>query len=353
LEQENTVLRCNSCGAKLIANSLLNARCAYCGSVHFIKEAFKTDFIPDAIVRFQNTNDKAKKNLVDFIENSPAIDPKLSDEYEIVSLTPIYVPCTIFNYGVSLYKKYHYETKSGESRNIYNKETKTNHLYTLVQDGSVNVDDSFIYSIEPFDFSRLQKFNPIYLSGTYTELNQDKYVINKAIKAIEKSIINNTRMDNGIIDCNIYTIDNIKAYLPVWFANVKHKEKVYTFVMNDTTNRWVTNAERKDPERKELFGLLYSILVLPASGIFCSLIYRILPIKSMMLILILTSFFLAILLLVVPINFRNKIKQSYIKSVDNVDIKPTQTKEIFNKNINNSDIVKEKIIRFYMDGRQI
>ena len=352
MEQENTVLRCNSCGAKLIANSLLNARCAYCGSVHFIKEAFKTDFIPDAIVRFQNTNDKAKKMLKDFIETSSAVNQKLSNEYEIVSITPMYVPCTIFNYGVSLYKKYHYET-SGESQHVYNVESKTNQLYTIVQDGSVNVDDSFIYSIEPFDFSKLQKFNPIYLSGTYTELNQDKYVLNKAIKAIEKTILNNTRMDNGVLDCNIYTIDNIKAYLPVWFANVKRKEKVYTFVMNDTTNKWVTNAERKESINKEFFSFLFSLFILPLVGLFGSFLYSILPSKSMMLTLILAATFCGILLSVFPTISRNKRKQSYIKSVDDVDIKPIQTKEIFNKNISSSDIIKEKMIRFYMDGKQI
>ena len=342
MENNKEAFRCSSCGARLIANSIVNVRCAYCGSVHFIKEKITEEYLPDAIIQFKNSSDKIPDLLFSYIKKSKELNQKVKNNYKIMSITPIYVPCVIYDYGLELYKKYEYSESNGEKTRFYDKETKKDEIYRVVQDCSINVSDDYMFSIEPFDLSNMQNFNPIYLSGAYTEVSNDKNINEKAINKIKKSIINNNKFIKGVLDCKISTIDKLKIYLPIWLVKVKVEDKIYSFVMNDTTNKWATNA--KVSVTTDMLCLLLSILIY---GIIISLASD-----------IAFKIFLTLACVTLSINLysdikKHKYRSAPLKTVEEYDIYPISKRLIYEKNVNPKEVVGSKIFRFSLDGKEI
>ncbi|MBR6253689.1 MAG: hypothetical protein IKR04_07735 [Clostridia bacterium] len=355
MNEENSILRCSSCGAELKANSLVNVKCAYCGSVHFIKEKFNEEFVPEAIVEFKNSNNAAEKLLKGFMKLNGLI--KNDSDCQITSLTPIYVPCTIFNYGVDLYEKISFHERSGDEEVERSMEKRRKELYSIVQDGSKNVDDNFICSIEPFNYSNMKEFNPIYLSGTYTELYNDKYILTKSLKKIEKAVFEKIKLENGIVDCNIYTVDKVQAYLPIWLAKVSLNNGNFNFVMNDTTGKWVTNAVKSNsysPSKlKSVVKIILLIGLLISMGFFIYSVFG--HIDSIGISAIsLYLFALALLVLTIPRRYRNQaLRINFIRDVSEITYRPLESKVILDRSISKSDVIQGKRIRFYLDGKQI
>ena len=95
---------CKSCGAKLVAHSLVNLKCSYCGSSLIINEKFDVDFVPDTIITFRNYNKSVISSLQTYISTFEKMDFN-KNQYTINSISPVYVPCTYYTYGVDTYRK--------------------------------------------------------------------------------------------------------------------------------------------------------------------------------------------------------------------------------------------------------
>ena len=351
MEQEN-LLHCSSCGAKLIANSLINTRCAYCGSTLFIKEKFDVKYIPDAIIKFSNTSNDVEKSLKQYIKASDFIDSKVKNKYEIISLSPVYVPCTIFNFGVETNQK---TMVVDNNQNETCTEKQSVELFTIIQDGSKNVDDDFIYTIEPFDFTKIQHFNPAYLGGAYTEISDDSHLISKALGKLQRVVVNRIKMDSGLVECNINTIDKTNAYIPIWIANIKSQNTLYNFMMNDTTGVWVTNAKRKEYFGSNKIRAFLSLLVivvglLTYKKFFFNTQNGDIALNIYLIIVALTIFGNHV---IYPIKRAKSIKNGLIKKVRLNDIKPTKVIVNSSKMTRKANIPEGKNINFYLDGKKI
>ena len=106
-------------------------------------------------------------------------------------------------------------------------------------------------SIEPFNYEDLKKFNYSYLSGFLSEKydmsKEDS--INEANNRAKNSFINEMKKDiSGYDDIRVTSssinLNNTKSnyvLLPVWFLNIRYKDKDYPFAMNGQTGKTVGN----------------------------------------------------------------------------------------------------------------
>ena len=114
-------------------------------------------------------------------------------------------------------------------------------------DGSKEMKDEYMDSIEPFNFKELTDYNPAYLSGyvanKYDE-NQEE-VKNRVDSRMRDTVRNELRATvngyNSVSEqsCNVEFDDATIRYcmLPVWMLSTRYKGEVYSFAMNGQTGK--------------------------------------------------------------------------------------------------------------------
>lgn len=117
----------------------------------------------------------------------------------------------------------------------------------IPMDGSSKADDTFMESIEPFNYADLKDFDMAYLSGYLA----DKYDVpsEKGESRIRQRVDESMR-EQIRVSLSRYTtyqatsrnlrVNNSRAryvLLPVWMLNTNYRGKVYTFAMNGQTGK--------------------------------------------------------------------------------------------------------------------
>ena len=118
-------------------------------------------------------------------------------------------------------------------------------------DGSVEMDDAYMESIEPYDMSKAVSFDEAYLSG-YEAIKYDvskdesrgraQERIKTSFQDILKQSVDKKEYDilmlkNSQIGCTNGSVHY--ALLPVWVVKVEYKDKIYRFAMNGQTGKLV------------------------------------------------------------------------------------------------------------------
>ena len=84
-ENAVTVLECDSCGAKTnIDEKRASGVCPYCGSSSLHKLEQALDFVPDAIVPFHISKDKARESYKNWIKTRKFVPNKLKSSAKII-----------------------------------------------------------------------------------------------------------------------------------------------------------------------------------------------------------------------------------------------------------------------------
>nr|WP_304255030.1 hypothetical protein [Phascolarctobacterium succinatutens] len=117
-------------------------------------------------------------------------------------------------------------------------------------DGSEKMDDTFMESIEPFDYSEMVPFSTAYLTGFLADkydvdaeaavVRADERVVKSAEGCLENTVTGYTRVtSNG--DCAVIKDENAVHYamVPVWILSTRFEDKPYTFMMNGQTGKVV------------------------------------------------------------------------------------------------------------------
>jgi len=114
-------------------------------------------------------------------------------------------------------------------------------------DGSTKMEDVFMESIEPYDYSQMVPFEMAYLTGYLA----DKYDVpsengqERIRQRVEQSLQDNIQTTllgyATVVPTNrqIQVHDSKAKYvlLPVWMLNTKYRGKIYTFAMNGQTGK--------------------------------------------------------------------------------------------------------------------
>jgi hypothetical protein len=134
-------------------------------------------------------------------------------------------------------------------------------------DASQKLDDTFMDSLEPFNYNELTGFSMNYLSGFIADKYEvDKDEVLKRIKTrvessaqdvLRQDVSGYTSVSPNFKSTNIIRTDWLYTLFPVWFMTYMYKGKVWTFAVNGQTGKVCGIPPLSAPK----VGILASILM--------------------------------------------------------------------------------------------
>ncbi len=249
--------QCPSCGGELLTEDTTTATfCPYCDNPTILPGRLTGGLKPDAVLPFQTTREDAKAAFLKLCRGKPLLPKFFTEDQRLEKITGMYVPFWLFDCHGDFDGSYKATRTHHWSDSRYNY-TKTDHFLLkrsaeaafvgIPMDGSSKMDDTFMESIEPFDYRQLQDFDTAYLTGFLA----DKYDVTS--ESGEERV--RQRVDASIHDLLqssflgyttvVPTARNLKidqgkaryVLLPVWLLNTRYNDKLYTFAMNGQTGK--------------------------------------------------------------------------------------------------------------------
>lgn len=250
---------CKSCGGEIIGDENTAATsCPYCGNPVVMMGQFAGALRPDYVIPFKLDKKAAKDALNRHYKNKPFLPKVFKNQNHIDEIKGVYVPFWLFDAKAEAKLRYRTTRVRRWSDSNYHY-TQTSY-YAVMRagsigfervpvDGSSQMPDDLMESIEPFDFSEAVDFQTAYLAGYLA----DKYDVD-AQQSIERA---NERVKKSTQDSFRETVQgyvtvlpestNVQlhngkvhyALYPVWILNTTWKGTKYTFAMNGQTGKLV------------------------------------------------------------------------------------------------------------------
>ncbi len=249
--------QCPSCAGEILTDETTAATfCPYCDNPTILPSRLSGSLKPDAIIPFQNSKDDAKAAFRKLCKGKPLLPKAFTSEQRLEKITGIYVPFWLYDCDADFQGSYKATRihRWSDSRYHY---TKTDHFLLrrdasadfsgIPMDGSGKMDDIFMESIEPYDYSQLVNFDMAYLTGFLA----DKYDVpsesgeerirervDETIRdQLQSSLIGYATVIPTSRQLHIHHSKAKYVLLPVWMLNTKYRDKIYTFAMNGQTGK--------------------------------------------------------------------------------------------------------------------
>lgn len=259
-ESEQEIIRsfqCPSCSGEILTDETTAATfCPYCDNPTIMPSRLSGGLKPDAVIPFQKSKEDAKAAFLNLCKGKPLLPKEFTQEQRLEKITGMYVPFWLYDCDADYTGSYKATRihRWSDSRYHY---TKTDHFLLrraadaqfcgIPMDGSSKMEDTFMESIEPYDYSQIVDFDMAYLTGYFA----DKYdVPSETGEGRIRDRVDQTIRDELQSTLNGYAtvvptnrqlkVNHSKAryvLLPVWMLNTKYNGKLYTFAMNGQTGR--------------------------------------------------------------------------------------------------------------------
>ncbi len=250
---------CTSCGGEIVGDANTAATsCPYCGNPVVMMEQFSGMLKPDYVIPFKLDKNAAKAGLNKHLEGKKLLPSVFKDQNHIDEIKGIYVPFWLFDASAQADIKYK-ATKTRVWEDAMNIYTETSHYginrsgtldFTNVPvDGSKNIDDTLMESIEPYNFDEAVDFQTAYLAGYLADkydvdAEQSAVRANERIKESTEEAFKSTV--NGYasveVESSVINLSDTRAkytLCPVWLLNTTWNNQKYTFAMNGQTGKFV------------------------------------------------------------------------------------------------------------------
>ena len=267
---------CKSCGGEIVGDANTAATsCPFCGNPVVMMGQFSGALKPDYVIPFKLDKKAAKEALNRHYSGKRLLPKVFRDQNHIDEIKGVYVPFWLFDADAEadiLYRATRVRAWSDSSYNytetsFYSVSRSGSISFEKVPvDGSTNMPDALMESIEPYDFSEAVDFQTAYLAGYLA----DKYDVD-AEQSVEHA---NERIRQSTADAFADTVEGYTsvspestsirlqngkakyALLPVWILNTTWNGQKYTFAMNGQTGKLIGDLPLdKGAYRKWLFGL--------------------------------------------------------------------------------------------------
>ena len=248
---------CDGCGGVLMTDKQTAATfCPYCGNAAILPSRLSGGWKPEGVIPFKTTKEDARKAFLNLCKGKPLLPKFFTGEQQVEKITGVYVPFWLYDCNADLQGSYRATRVHSWSDSRYTY-TKTDHYLLnrracagysgIPMDGSSKMDDTFMESIEPYDYGALVDFDTAYLSGFLA----DKYDVEAAsgedrIRQRVENAMNDHLQSTFLGYATVLPgsrqtrIDHSRAkyvLLPVWLLNTRYRGKTYTFAMNGQTGR--------------------------------------------------------------------------------------------------------------------
>ncbi len=249
--------QCPSCGGEILCDDTTAASfCPYCDNPTILPSRVSGAARPDAVIPFRKSREDAKAAFLSLCKGKPLLPKFFTQEQRVERITGLYVPFWLYDCEGSFSGSYQ-ATRIHTWSDARYRYTKTDHFLLrreakasfqgIPLDGSSKMEDSFMESIEPFDYGQLVNFDMAYLSGYLA----DKYDVpseageGRIKQRVETSL--QDRIQDTLVGYHTkrptsqqLRVTHSRAryvMLPVWILNTRYKDKLYTFAMNGQTGK--------------------------------------------------------------------------------------------------------------------
>ncbi len=260
-ETEMYIYHCGSCGGEILATESLGAmKCPFCSNNVAVSEKFTGEFKPDYIIPFKKTKDDAIAAYKSYVKSKKLLPKVFFDQNHIDEIKGVYVPFWLFDATESFNGSYEGTKVRTWSDSNYNyTETKyydirrsgTEDFERVPVDGSKEMPDDLMESLEPFDQNEMVPFNMAYLAGFLA----NKYNVGskesqpRALQRIETSVASDFRATvSGYSSIrplteNVGTVQASDKYAlyPCYILSTTWEGKNYIFAMNGQSGKFVGN----------------------------------------------------------------------------------------------------------------
>lgn len=254
------IYTCKSCGAELYYGSKteITSTCAYCGNQSVVFSRTDKIKMPDYIIPFKITKEKAF-NIYRKKISKVFFAPEDFKKIPINKIVSVYIPFYI--YDIYQYQEMQIHTQSTESK--INELVSDLSITNLTCDASKQFHDISSRYLEPFNCNELKPFSPFYLTSNFYADKSDES--NESMNIIASSRCNNLLVDDAekffggtlINKKGFHKIKKVDyAMLPVWFLTMDYNGIPYTFMVNGQTGKFVGTFP---PNKKKI--KLFSILI--------------------------------------------------------------------------------------------
>lgn len=259
-EEEQSTMRtfqCPSCGGEIMTDENTAATfCPYCDNPTIMPGRLSGGLKPDAVIPFRTTREDAKNAFLNLCKGKPLLPKFFTQDQQLEKITGMYVPFWLYDCSGDLHSSYKATRVRSWSDSHYHY-TKTDHFLLkraadadftgIPMDGSSKTDDTFMESIEPFDYSALTDFDTAFLSGFLADKydvpseNGEERIRQRVDRAIDELVQSSFVGYSSVVPASrqLHVRHGRARYvlLPVWMLNTKYNGKLYTFAMNGQTGK--------------------------------------------------------------------------------------------------------------------
>ena len=256
-----SVYVCNNCGGEIVAGENTAATaCPYCDSPVVMKGNFSGGLKPELVIPFKISKEQAVEALKKHYQGKMLLPKVFREQNRLEEIKGVYVPFWLFDADADASVRYKAEKRRRFSDENYDyTETK---FYSVLRagsisfehvpaDGSSQMPDDLMDSIEPYSFDGAVDFQTAYLAGYLA----DKYDVSAEdnMERVQTRMKNTTEeqfratvtgYDSVITEhCNINLKSSKTRYAlyPVWLLTTNWNGERYTFAMNGQTGKFVGN----------------------------------------------------------------------------------------------------------------
>lgn len=255
------VFVCQSCGGEIVGDENTGATsCPYCDNPVVLKGTFSGALKPDYIIPFKYDKKAAKEGYFNHIKNKFLLPKVFKDQNHIDEIKGLYVPFWLFDTDVDGNVRYKAtKVRTWSDSNYDYVETS---YYSVLRggqiafdripvDGSTQMPDDLMESVEPFNFDEATDFQTAYMAGYLADKYDvdDKQSILRANERVKRStedsfattIHGYTTVTAESSNISISNGKTSYAMYPVWILNTTYNNEKFLFAMNGQTGKFVGN----------------------------------------------------------------------------------------------------------------
>lgn len=250
---------CQSCGGEIVCDENTAATtCPYCDNPVVMKGKLSGDLKPDYVIPFKLDKAAAKQGFKNHLKRKTLLPKVFRSENHIDEIKGIYVPFWLFDaeadadirYKGTKVRTWHDSEYDYIQTSYYDIGRRGRIGFEKVPvDGSSQMPDDLMKSLEPFDFRQAVDFQTAYLAGYLADrydvtAEQSIQYANARIRKSTEDAFRSTvggyatlRAENSNIQLSGSKVKY--ALYPVWILNTSWNGKNYLFAMNGQTGKFV------------------------------------------------------------------------------------------------------------------
>ncbi len=248
---------CDCCGAPIeMGEYAIAGRCEACSQYVIFDDRIKGEYEPKKIIPFVVHKDMAKNLIGQNFGKSVFTPDSFLEEVTLRKLEGVYVPFWLYDFSVNCNyvgngTKVSHSTVGDiqyTETAYYDVKRNMDILFELVpQDASGDMPNDIMDFMEPYDYTKLHKFNPKYMSGFLGEMYYGDAKIFEP-RAVQKAGSSSEKILKSSMNEYSYTADYLKniavtstdseyVLLPVWRYLYEYKGNVYPYYVNGQTGK--------------------------------------------------------------------------------------------------------------------